>query len=191
MSVYEDTASIGYLGLVWCHLPSWAIWSPSLRPQFSPARLSGLRTRDNYQKLSIRISTSISNLNLQFVIKRKSTCSTSILVTGLSPAHLDFISLQYGVASIGIWKWEFCTFKKEVSHWMVHGYHECHYILRGFHCECKKTEAKWYFSSSPSPSYWRMGPELTRLAGVPISLGLAEDQLDANLQELVIRPRSY
>ena len=71
--------------LVWCHLPSWAIWSPSLRPQFSPARLSGLRTRDNYQKVSIRISTSISILNLQFVIKRKSTCSTSILVTGLSP----------------------------------------------------------------------------------------------------------
>ena len=71
--------------LVWCHLPSWAIWSPSLRPQFSPARLSGLRTRDNYQKVSIRISTSISILNLQFVIKRKSTCSTCILVTGLSP----------------------------------------------------------------------------------------------------------
>ena len=109
----------------------------------------------------------------------------------LISAHLDFISLQYGVASIGIWKWEFCTFKKEVSHWMVHGYHGCHYILRGFHCECKKAEGKWYFSSSPSPSYWRMGPELTRLAGVPISLGLAEDRLDANLQELVIRPRSY
>ena len=36
-----------------------------------------------------------------------------------------------------------------------------------------------------------MGPELTSLAGVPISLGLAEDRLDANLQELVIRPRSY
>ena len=56
--------------LVWCHLPSWAIWSPpTLRPQFRPARLSRLRTRDNLQKVSIRISTSISNLNLEFVIK--------------------------------------------------------------------------------------------------------------------------
>ena len=34
----------------------------------------------------------------------------------LISARLDFMSLQYGVASIGIWKWEFCTFKKEVSH---------------------------------------------------------------------------
>ena len=180
--------------LVWCHLPSWAIWSPSLRPQFSPARLSGLRTRDNYQKVPIRISTSISILNLQFVIKRKMFNYVAFwsLAYHLISAHLDFISLQYGVASIGIWKWEFCTFKKEVSHWMVHGYHGCYYILRGFHCEWKKkTEGKWYFSSSPSSSYWRMGPELTRLAGVPISLGLAEDRLDANLQELVIRPPSY
>ena len=34
-----------------------------------------------------------------------------------------------------------------------------------FIANAKKTEGKWYFSSSPSSSYWRMGPELTRLAG--------------------------
>ena len=122
--------------LVWCHLPSWAIWSPSLRPQFSPARLSGLRTRDNYQKVSIRISISISNLSLKE--SQHVQLAFWSLAYHLISAHLDFISLQYGVASIGIWKWEFCTFKKEVSHWMVHRYHGCHYILRGFHCECKE-----------------------------------------------------
>ena len=180
--------------LVWCHLPSWAIWSPSLRPQFSPARLSGLKTRDNYQKVSIRISTSISNLNLQFVIKRKSTCSTSILVTGLSP---DLCPSRLYI--ITIWRCFNWNLEMGVLHFQERSkplngtwipWVPLHFTWFSLRMQ-KKTEGKWYFSSSPSSSYWRMGPELTRLAGVPISLGLAEDRLDANLQELVIRPRSY
>ena len=91
---------------------------------------------------------------------------------------MALLQLEFGNGSFALSR------KKQANEWYMETMGAITFYVV-FIANAKKTEGKLY------PSYWRMGPELTRLAGVPISLGLAEDRLDANLQELVIRPRSY